>query len=161
MKIYQFKRTQLLPIRLDETWDFFSSPQNLVKITPARMNFRILHHPGTAMHAGQIIHYKVKVLPVYTVKWITEITQVNKPFHFVDEQRLGPYSFWHHEHHFKEVPGGVEMTDEVSYSIPLGWIGQLANRFYVHRELCSLFDYRHAVLENLFGKMEPRITEPT
>lgn len=154
MKIYQLRQTQLLPVTINEAWDFFSSPQNLVKITPGRMNFRILYNSGTSMYAGQIIKYKVKVLPLYSVHWVTEITHVNKPFLFVDEQRSGPYALWRHQHHFKEVPGGVEMIDEVAYAVPFGWLGRLANRILVTREVSAIFDYRRTVLESLFGKMK-------
>ncbi len=153
MKIYHLKRTQLLPITLAEAWDFFSTPGNLSRITPAHMGFQILYSSGgQKTYAGQIIRYKVSVLPLVTLHWVTEITHVKEPFYFVDEQRFGPYALWHHQHSFREVTGGVEMTDELNYAIPLGLIGRLANWIFVGREVNRIFDYRYRILEKFFNE---------
>jgi ligand-binding SRPBCC domain-containing protein len=152
MKIYLLKRTQFLPITLTRAWEFFSSPRNLEKITPEHMGFTIIYKSGGAkMYPGQLIRYKVNVLPMVRLHWVTEITQVQEPYFFIDEQRFGPYALWHHQHHFKEVPGGVEMTDEVNYAIPLGFIGRLANWLFVERQVNAIFDYRFNVLEKYFS----------
>jgi ligand-binding SRPBCC domain-containing protein len=123
MKIYNLKSTQILPISLQEAWEFFLSPKNLSKITPEKMGFKILYMSGgDKAYAGQIIRYHVSILPGIKIHWVTEITQVKELVHFIDEQRFGPYALWHHQHHFKEVPEGVEMTDEVNYAIGYGFI---------------------------------------
>lgn len=115
------------------------------------MNFKILYHSGeNELYAGQMIHYTVCVLRGLPVHWLTEITHVQKPHFFVDEQRKGPFKLWHHQHSFKEVPGGIEMTDEVIYVVPLGLIGRLANAVFVEKSLNAIFDYRFKVLEELF-----------
>lgn len=151
MKVYQLKRKQFLPISLDEAWGFFSSPRNLAVITPSKLDFKILYISGEGkVYAGQIIRYKITILPGIRVDWMTEITHVKEPFHFIDEQRFGPYALWHHQHHFKEVTDGVEMTDELHYAIPFGWMGQLANWIFVKREVNSIFDYRSAILKKYF-----------
>jgi len=153
MKIYTIKKTQFLPISLPEAWDFFSSPRNLSKITPEHMGFKILYvSGGEKMYNGQIIRYKVNVLPFIAVHWVTEITHVQEPQYFVDEQRFGPYALWHHQHHFKEVPGGVEMTDEVNYAIPMGILGRFAHWIFVGREVNGIFNHRFSVLEKYFTK---------
>lgn len=153
MKIYTLKRTQFLPILLSEAWDFFSTPKNLSKITPEHMGFQILYiSGGEKAYAGQIIRYKVSVLPGVKLHWVTEITQVKEPHHFIDEQRFGPYALWHHQHHFKEVPNGVEMTDEVNYAIGFGFIGRLAHWIFVGSEVNRIFDHRYKVLEEYFKK---------
>lgn len=153
MKIYLLKRTQFLPISLPEAWEFFSTPKNLAKITPEHMGFQILYlSGGDKVYAGQIIQYKVSVLPGIKVNWVTEITHVQEPLHFIDEQRFGPYSLWHHQHHFKEVRGGVEMTDEVNYAIPFGYLGRLAHWIFVGREVNRIFEHRFKVLEKYFSK---------
>ena len=152
MKIYSFKRIQLLPTTMTKAWDFFSTPKNLAKLTPADITFKILYvSGGEKVYAGQIIRYKITLLPGMKVNWLTEITHVKDYTHFIDEQRFGPYAFWHHQHHFKEVAEGVEMTDEVSYAIPLGFIGRMANWFFVERKLNAIFEYRHKAIENLFS----------
>ena len=102
------------------------------------------------MYAGQIIEYAVKPLFGIPVYWMTEITHVEDKKYFADEQRFGPYSLWHHQHHFKEVAGGIEMTDEVNYAIPFGFIGQLANWLFVEQRVNAIFDYRFAKLKSLF-----------
>ena len=152
MKVYTINREQFLPITLEEAWAFFSAPENLKKITPPHMGFHILSISGGArMYAGQIIRYKVNVLPMMTMHWVTEITHVREPFFFVDEQRVGPYTLWHHQHHFEEVPRGVMIIDEVNYAIPFGMLGRLANQLFVQREVNSIFDYRHKILEGMFS----------
>lgn len=153
MKVYTLKRVQVLPITLSEAWEFFSSPRNLSKITPEHMGFEIQYiSGGEKTYAGQIIRYRVQVLPGIKVHWVTEITHVQEPVYFVDEQRFGPYALWHHQHRFKEVPGGVEMTDEVNYAIPLGILGRLANFIFVGREVNRIFDHRFTTLEQYFSK---------
>ncbi len=153
MKIYHLHHTQFLPVPLQEAWGFFSSPQNLSKITPAQMGFKILYiSGGEKAYAGLIIRYKIRILPWISVQWVTEITHVKEPHYFVDEQRFGPYTLWHHQHHFKEVPLGVEMTDEVTYAIPLGFLGRLAHWFFVSKKVKETFAYRRQVLDNYFKK---------
>lgn len=153
MKVYTLQTNQFLPISIEEAWDFFSSPKNLSKITPKEMNFKILHMSGgDEMYPGQIINYKVNGLPGIRMRWTTEITQVNKPHHFIDNQIFGPYALWHHQHRFKEVPGGVEMEDEVNYAIPLGLLGRFANWLFVEKKVKAIFDHRFEVLEKYFDK---------
>lgn len=153
MKIYTIHQKQFLPIPLKQAWDFFSSPKNLGEITPAKMDFRIVHKTGgDKMYAGQVIQYKIRVLPFYSVDWMTIITHVQEPNYFVDEQRIGPYALWHHQHSFKEVEGGVEMTDDVSYAIPFGWLGRLAHFIFVGREVNGIFSHRVKTLETYFEK---------
>ena len=155
MKLYTLKKTQFLPITLKEAWDFFSTPANLTKITPEHMGFQIRYiSGGRAMYPGQIIRYSVRVLPYFKVDWVTEITHVKRFTYFVDEQRFGPYTLWHHQHHFKEVPGGIEMIDEVNYAIPLGLLGRLAHWLFVGREVNAIFAHRYAVLEKYFAQQK-------
>ena len=107
----------------------------------------------TKVYAGMIITYKISPLAGIKLNWMTEITHVQNRQYFVDEQRFGPYALWHHQHHFKEIPGGVEMTDILNYAIPLGIIGRLTNNVYVGKEIKRVFDYRVKAIEELFGKM--------
>jgi ligand-binding SRPBCC domain-containing protein len=104
------------------------------------------------MYPGQIIEYKVRPVLGIPLYWMTEITHVADQQYFVDEQRFGPYSLWHHQHHFKAVEGGVEMTDIVHYKLPLGWLGDIANNLFVKAQLKKIFAYRYQKTEALFGK---------
>ena len=154
MKIYRFKKSQLLPITINEAWDFLSDPNNLKKITPDYMGFNILEKEDTKMYAGQIIQYIVTPILGIPTKWVTEITHVKDKSYFVDEQRFGPYSLWHHKHFIKEVDGGIEMLDIIDYKIPLGFIGRLVNPILVKPKLNEIFNYRKQKLIKLFGEFK-------
>jgi ligand-binding SRPBCC domain-containing protein len=152
MKIYILEKKQTLPITLDQAWDFFSSPVNLKKITPEYMGFEITSDLGDgSMYPGQVITYVVTPVLGIPMRWCTEITHVMDKKYFVDEQRFGPYSFWHHQHWFKAVEGGVELTDIVHYGLPLGILGQLANSLFVRSKLEEIFNYREKVVGKFFG----------
>ncbi len=152
MSVHSFKTVQVIPISLEKAWDFFSSPANLQAITPPEMEFRIIStYQSTKMYAGQVIEYKVKPVLNIPLYWMTEITHVQDKIYFVDEQRFGPYTMWHHQHHFKEVEGGIEMTDIVHYKLPGWWVGDLLNSLFVKKQLSQIFSYRFKKVEELFG----------
>ena len=152
MKVYRVEYRQVIKAPMHLVWDFFSAPANLSKITPPQMNFRIIEMQGDKMFAGQIIRYKVTVLPFIRVGWTTEITEVENGVTFVDEQRKGPYRQWRHRHTFRQIDEGVEMTDVVEYAIPFGFFGRLANFLFVDREVKRIFAYRFQVVEKLFNQ---------
>ena len=106
------------------------------------------------MYSGQIIAYTVKPLFGIPLHWVTEITHVVEPHYFVDEQRFGPYAFWHHKHFLRPILGGVEMEDVVHYKLPFGFVGDIADVLFVKNQLKQIFDYRFVKLEALFGKLE-------
>jgi ligand-binding SRPBCC domain-containing protein len=144
-----------MPLSLQEAWNFFSSTTNLRTITPADLRFQIISiHHGQELYPGQIIEYKVRPLWGIELYWMTEITHVKPGEFFIDEQRYGPYGMWHHQHHFKVVANGVEMTDIVHYKIPGGWLGELLHLWIVKKKLEQIFEYRFEKIEELFGKWE-------
>ena len=149
-KVYHLTFTQHINASLDKAWDFFSSPENLAKITPPDMDFQVISSPSEKVYAGQVIEYNVKVLPGLSMYWMTEITHVQELKYFVDEQRYGPYSLWHHQHHFKEVIGGVLMTDIVHYKIPFWFLGDIANTLFVRKQLKKIFNFRTGKVNELF-----------
>jgi ligand-binding SRPBCC domain-containing protein len=156
-QIYVLKRVQQLPIPVAEAWDFFSHPKNLFELTPPALNLKFTNELfGDGMYPGQVITYKVKPLLGIPLFWMTEITHIDKPRFFVDEQRRGPYALWHHEHHFKPIAGGTEMTDLVHYQLPLGVLGRLAHRLFVKKQLDTIFAYRFQKTKALFGTLETR-----
>ncbi|SHI02843.1 Ligand-binding SRPBCC domain-containing protein [Chryseolinea serpens] len=151
--MYKLTFKQFLPINRQQAWDFFSSPKNLADITPKRLNFKILSMSGgNKMHIGQIIRYKITVLPFVRMYWETEIIEVLESESFVDIQKKGPYAYWAHKHSFKEVNGGVEMIDELEYAVPFGLIGRLANYLFVAQEVRGIFEYRFNILSQYFTK---------
>jgi ligand-binding SRPBCC domain-containing protein len=155
MAVYSIKTVQKIPISIDKAWDFFSNPANLQIITPSSMGFRVISkHHSDKMYAGQIIEYKVKPLLNIPIYWMTEITQVADKKYFIDEQRFGPYALWHHQHHFKEINSGVEMTDIIHYKNPFWLLGDIVNALFVKKQLNGIFEYRFKKVEELFGKWE-------
>lgn len=152
-KVYQLKKIQVIPASIKQVWDFFSSPKNLKDITPAHLGFQILSEKhGDEMYAGELIEYTVRPLFGIPLYWMTEITHVEQMKYFIDEQRFGPYSFWHHQHHFKEMDNGIEMTDIVHYKIPFWFLGDIANSLIVKNQLKKIFDYRKEVTDKTFRK---------
>jgi ligand-binding SRPBCC domain-containing protein len=151
MKIHTLERTQRVPIGIEEAWAFFSDPRNLPRITPPHMGFEITSPLPPRMHAGMIITYRVRPVLGIPVTWVTEISHVEEGRYFVDEQRFGPYRFWHHQHHFREIEGGTEMRDLINYALPFDPAARLAQRWMVAPQLQQIFDFRHRMLEALFG----------
>ena len=150
----RLEKKQILPISIEEAWDYFSSPKNLAEITPDYMNFKVLTpaHELENMYAGQIITYKVHPIFGIALRWTTEITQVEHGKFFIDEQRFGPYKFWHHQHHFERHDDGVLMTDIVHYMLPLGPLGWLVRKLFVERQLQGIFDYREEKTNSIFRR---------
>lgn len=117
------------------------------------MAFTINSNPEhiKSMYPGTIITYKVSPIWGIQLDWMTEITQVEHEKYFIDEQRFGPYKFWHHQHHFKAIEGGTEMTDILTYGLPMGIFGRIANRIFVADKLQQIFEFRKQKVMELFG----------
>ncbi len=148
--VHTLQRSQFVKADPSRVWEFFSSPKNLDSLTPPELTFEILGEPG-AMYAGQVIGYRIGILPGIRVRWLTEIRHVSPGRYFVDEQRVGPYRLWYHEHHFVPRDGGVEMRDKVTYAVGLGPLGELAHALWVKRQLRRIFDFREQRVRELFG----------
>jgi len=155
MAVHNIKSVQKIPSSLEKVWEFFSGHDNLQTITPLDVSFKVISkHHGEKLYAGQLIEYKVSPILKIPLYWMTEITHVKDKEYFIDEQRKGPFALWHHQHHFKEIEGGVEMTDIVDYKNPLGFIGEIANSLFVKRQLRKIFKYRFQKVEEIFGKWQ-------
>lgn len=150
MKVNQLTALQNLPISIDEAWEFFSNPNNLKVITPEWLNFKITSRLPDTMYPGMIINYKVHPVLGIPTTWVTEITHVNEPYYFVDEQRFGPYKMWHHQHHFKETETGVEMTDIINYALPFDPFSRPLNSLLVEKRVKEIFEFRERKLFELF-----------
>lgn len=135
-------------------WDFFASPHNLDTITPSSLSFRIVGDVAPRMFPGQMIEYRIGVLPGIRTRWLTEITHVREGEYFVDEQRIGPYRIWHHEHHFTPRPDGrgVRMIDRVTYEVGWGWLGEAVHAVWIGRQLETIFAYRRRRVDELFPR---------
>ncbi|MGC8865529.1 MAG: SRPBCC family protein [Bacteroidales bacterium] len=153
MAFYQLKFTQFLPAPTDQVWDFIATPRNLKRITPSYMGFDILTKElSEKMYQGMMIAYTVRPVLHIPLTWVTEITHIREGYYFVDEQRVGPYTLWHHEHRIVPVQGGTLMHDLVSYVPPLGWLGQWMHPWLIRPRLNEIFEFRRIALEDIFGK---------
>ncbi len=151
MKLYRLYREQWVPRALSEVFPFFERPENLARITPPELDFRLLTPSPVPMHQGALIDYTIRLVGI-PVRWTTYIAAYDPPHLFVDVQLRGPYAFWHHTHRFIPENGGTRLVDEVRYCLPFGWLGELVHELYVRRALKGIFDYRQERIQELFGK---------
>ena len=147
----QIVKQQLIKVDLDRLWEFMSSPKNLERITPKDMKFKITsRNEEKKIYEGMIITYSITPILHFPLNWITEITHVKEKKYFVDEQKIGPYKMWHHEHIFEEKENGILMTDIITYVPPLGFLGKIANRLFIKKKVNQIFEYRKVILDQIF-----------
>ncbi len=149
--VHYLYREQIIPVPVEEVWAYFCDPKNLNAITPPDMNFDIIQGGTVKMYEGQIIEYRVEFLRGVRSLWLTEIAHVRDGEYFVDEQRVGPYRFWYHEHIFEKIEYGTKMTDRVTYMVPFGILGDILNTVWISRRLKNIFDFRMKKIIELFG----------
>jgi ligand-binding SRPBCC domain-containing protein len=149
--IYTLKRSQLLPVHIDNAWAFFSNPINLNVITPDNLGFKITSDATDEIYQGQIITYKIRMFPFLKLNWVTEITFIEKKLYFIDEQRFGPYKMWHHEHMFVPKCDQTEVIDKVSFALPLGFLGNMAYKLFVKKKLVEIFRFRSKKIQEIFA----------
>jgi len=149
--IHRLHQQQLIPASIEDVWAYFSNPENLNELTPPDMSFEITHSGQKEMYPGQLIEYRVQFIRGIKSRWLTEIAHVRQHAYFVDEQRIGPYQFWYHEHWFETVDDGVRITDHVTYAMPFSLLGEVVHAFWIQKRLTAIFDYRQRKIIELFG----------
>lgn len=151
MKLYTLTSTQHLPVSREEAWNFLSNPAQLENITADNMSLTPLEPLPQAMYEGMIIHYQIRPFLGIKLNWVTEITHIDEGQMFVDEQRFGPFRFWHHEHRLVEKGNGTEMQDIVHYAMPFSLLGCIAHVVFVRSMLENMFKYRKSVMKDIFS----------
>lgn len=151
MKMYVLNNVQQLSISREEAWAFLSNPGQLENITPEDMKMKALQKLPEYMYEGMIIHQRIQPFPKIYFQWVTEITHIQEGSYFIDEQRLGPFRFWHHEHRLIENKDGVELHDTIHYVMPFSILGRFVHRFLVRKKLDNMFSYRKKELEMYFA----------
>lgn len=152
MGIFRLHKEQKINTTMEKAWQFFSNPHNLKLITPPQLGLNITSENSGEIYPGMIITYDLNLVSFLKTCWVTEISHVDKPFFFVDEQKVGPYSFWHHKHYFSETDNGeITVKDVVDYAVPLGPAGKIINRLYIRKNLEHIFEYRANVLDRIFS----------
>lgn len=149
------------PVSISQAFAIFEDPYNLAKLTPAWLNFKVVSE-GVGMRQGAEIDYVIRWLGL-PIRWKTVITGYDPPRGFVDEQSRGPYALWRHQHFLKETASGTEISDCVTYTLPLGIFGEIAHSVVVRRQLLEIFRFRQAAVSELVGAAgvsfgEPRVT---
>lgn len=150
MKTYRIERQQILPTGLVSAWRFFSDPAKLPLITPPWLDFTMTSRVPATIYPGLIMAYRIRPLWGVPIPWVSEITHVQSPHYFVDEQRSGPYRFWHHQHHLTTAKGGVNVVDIVHYRLPCGVVGMVMHTLWVKRRLDEIFRFRYHALAQHF-----------
>jgi ligand-binding SRPBCC domain-containing protein len=153
MAVHTLHKKQVIRAALPEAWSFFSNPRNLSRITPPSLGFEVLTPDlPDRIYAGLMIAYRVRPLLGIPVTWLTEITVVEEGRRFIDEQRVGPYAVWHHEHEFHDQGDGrIEIEDRVTYVLPFAKLGELAHPFLVQPQLARIFAFRERALVEIWG----------
>ena len=144
------KRSQLVPLPLEDAFAFFADAYNLEALTPPWLRFRILTPRPIPMKKGATIEYVLTThrLPV---RWRTEIIEWRPRRRFVDKQVEGPFRLWEHTHAFEERHDGTMIRDTVLYRMPYGALGAIGHRILIARDLERIFDYRRDAVDRLLG----------
>ncbi len=152
---FVYRAEQVVPRPLDEVFEFFSRAENLQKITPPWLNFRILSVDPEPVQKGTLILYSLR-WRIFPIRWTTEIIAWDPPHCFIDLQLKGPYKVWHHEHHFIAEGNSTRITDEVRYELPFGILGRIVHQLKVKYDVETIFGYRKKVVEQIFGSASSR-----
>lgn len=144
------EREQVVHRPLEQVFEFFARARNLERLTPPWLRFDVLTPEPIQMRPGTLITYRLRLhgLPF---RWISRIEEWEPGRHFVDSQIHGPYKLWHHRHEFEARGERTVVRDRVSYALPFGAVGILANRLFVERDLERIFAFRHATVAELLG----------
>ena len=157
MSTHRLVATQVIPRPIDEVFAFFSAPDNLARLTPANLGFEFRTADRT-MRKGLRIEYRIRPLLGIPLTWHTLIDAYDPPNGFRDVAIRSPYRGWRHRHSFESVQGGTLMIDQVDYSLPFGFLGDLIHRFVVRGELIRIFHHRAQVIS---AALRPPEVPPT
>ena len=156
--MYTLRRSITVPGTLETVFNFFNRPENLEKLTPANLKFHILTPSPVTMHNGAVFDYTIGLMGL-PMRWTSNITNYDPPYHFVDIQLKGPYAYWHHKHSFEPRGDDVEVADEIHYEIGFGVFGRLL-RPLIQRQLDAIFSFRAQKIEESFLSPDASQSEP-
>ena len=150
--MYTLEQEQLVNADLERCWNFLKSPANLNLITPDDLHFQIVSSVPEDMYNGLIIEYRISIPVIGVQRWVAEIKHIRQNQSFVDEQRIGPYTFWYHYHELLATPDGTTLIDRVYYGVPYSIFGRLLHSLFIRKTLERIFTYRHAKLAELLDR---------
>ena len=149
MKEYVIERSVWVARPVSQVFPFFAAAENLERLTPPELGFRIRSRLPIEMRKGALIDYTIKLYGI-PMKWQTGITEWNPPYSFEDTQFAGPYAKWVHTHGFVSDRGGTTIHDRVVYALPFGPLGRLVHPL-IRRQLRGIFGFREAFLDREFN----------
>lgn len=138
----------IVPVPLDRTFAFFVDAQNLERLTPPWLSFRIQTPMPIEMREGTLIDYVIELYGV-PIPWRTQIDAWEPGVRFVDRQIAGPYRWWHHEHRFEAVDRGTRVIDHVEFVPRAAWL----SLWLVKRDVGRIFAFRQAALAQLLARV--------
>lgn len=147
--LHRFETETEIPLPPEEVFPFFAAAENLERITPPELRFRILTPLPIEMAGGTLIEYRLR-LEGLPFRWLTEIAEWDPPGAFTDRQLRGPYHTWIHRHTFAPSRAGTLMKDRVDYRLPFWPLGEVALPL-VRRKIARIFDYRREVIREILG----------
>jgi len=156
LRLYSLQRRQTVKDAPEHVFNFFGRPENLRAVLPASVRFEILTPSPIEIRQGAIVDYCLRIHG-FSVRWTSLIAAYEPSERFVDVQLRGPFSFWHHTHTFRDVPGGgTEIGDDVLYGMRFGPLGRIVHALLVRRDLEWFFDYRAKAIEQMFTECSRR-----
>jgi len=153
MRIHRLEREQWVPGPLPAVFDFFSRAENLERITPGWLHFRIRTPLPIEMRVGTRIEYTIRLAGV-PLRWRTRVSAWEPERHFADFQESGPYALWDHHHAFRAIGDGVLLSDRVRYALPFGPLGRATHALAVRAALAAIFDTRFLRIREILGPHE-------
>jgi ligand-binding SRPBCC domain-containing protein len=150
--VLEFETTIAAP--LERVWAFYSDPvKALPALTPPDIEVSMESADRPVQVGSRIIlNIRQPLLQRRRVRWVAKIVEHRPPHpvafgeeaRFVDEQESGPFKMWRHEHDFERIDEKTtRMLDRVTYRVPFGPIGWIADFVFVRRQLAEMFRYRH------------------
>ena len=150
MKDHVLRCTLHLAVPRTTAFAFFSHAENLARITPPELAFKIRTPLPIDMRAGALIDYTIGLRGI-PMRWRTRIDRWVPDEEFVDVQLRGPYAKWVHRHGFRDDGnGGTIIDDEVRYRLPFGMLGAIAHPI-VRMQLRRIFNFRGQAVRRLLG----------
>jgi ligand-binding SRPBCC domain-containing protein len=150
LRLQRLEREQVIRRPLGEVFDFFARAENLERITPPWLSFRVVTAGPIEMGCGTLIDYRLRLHGV-PLRWTSRIEHWEEEHRFVDQQVHGPYSVWRHLHEFVPIGRATCVRDRVEYALPLGWLADPLALPVVRRDLGRIFDYRRSAVARLLG----------
>ena len=146
----RYERSVQVDAPFDAVWDFHSTEQGLIALTPDWMHLVVESVRGpdgesdpAELEAGSRIEASMRPFGVGPRQtWISVITDRERSEgagYFCDEMEEGPFPEWHHTHAFYADGEATIIRDTVEYELPV--VGRLGSLAWVGFE--PMFRHRH------------------